>query len=396
MTNKGTMTPARILTRPGAPQYQDRHRKWQGIPSVERTLGGRLFANWYTGMETETGGNFVVVTISDDDGTSWRSPEFVVEHDDPEVRCYDPCLWTDPLGRLWLTWNQSRDFFDGRVGVWAAITDNPDDDTPTWSAPRRIGNGIMMNKPIVTTGGQWLFPCAIWSAHPPTEDHPEVDNERYSNVYATTDQGRTFTLRGSADVPNRQFDEHMLVEKADDSLWMLVRCYDGIGEAFSTDGGHTWSPGEKSQIPGPCSRFHIRRLRSGRLLMINHDSPTQPLTRHEVEAQGNVKVWRGRSHLTAFLSDDDGRTWPHRLLLDERDDVSYPDATEGDDGHIYVVYDWARMTERRIFMARFTERDVLAGELRSAASRLKMLVNVAEAEDPQELNSHKQVSTATV
>src|SRR5699024_1325782 len=108
-----------------------------------------------------------------------------------------------PLGRLWLTWNQSRDFFDGRIGVWAAISTNPDDETPTWSEPRRLANGIMMNKPIVTRGGDWLFPCAIWSDHPPTESHPEVDEERYSNVYASTDQGETITYRGSADVPNR-------------------------------------------------------------------------------------------------------------------------------------------------------------------------------------------------
>ncbi len=379
MNARGTLTAATVLTRPAAPKYQDRHRMWQGIPSIERTPGGRLYANWYTGMETETGGNFVVVSTSDDDGETWRSVEFVVEHDDPEVRCYDPCLWTDPRGRLWLTWNQSRDFFDGRIGVWAAISENPDDETPTWSAPRRIANGIMMNKPIATSQGDWLFPCAIWSDHPPTEDHPEMADERFSNVYASTDEGCTVAYRGAADVPNRQFDEHMLVEKRDGTLWMLVRCYDGIGEAFSTDGGRTWSPGRKSSIEGPCSRFHIRRLASGRLLMINHDSAGAHLTRAEVAAQGNVKVWKGRSHLTAFLSDDDGQTWPHRLLLDERDEVSYPDVAEGEDGQLFVIYDWERMSERQILMARFTERDVLRGSVEDPRSRLQVLVNLAEA-----------------
>lgn len=375
------MTPPNILIRPEGAKYQDSHRKWQGIASIERTPHGRLYANWYTGMETETGGNFVVVSTSDDEGDHWRSVEIVVEHNDPEVRCYDPCLWTDPHGRLWLTWSQSRGFFDGRAGVWAAISENPDDETPTWSAPRRIGNGIMMNKPIVTTEGEWLFPCAIWSDHPPTEEHPEVEAERYSNVYVSTDEGQTFSYRGGADVPNRQFDEHMIVEKRDGTLWMLVRCYDGIGEAFSTDGGHTWSQERKSHIEGPCSRFHIRRLKSGRLLLINHHGYGESLSREEIEAQGNVKVWKGRSHLTALLSEDDGATWPYTLLLDERDDVSYPDATEGEDGRLYVIYDWQRMTERKIYMARFTERDILLGELADENSRLQMLVNVAEARE---------------
>src|SRR5687767_9841626 len=133
MANVGTMTPARIQQRPGEAKYQDAHRKWQGIPSIERTNGGRLYVNWYTGMETETGGNFVVATTSDDDGRTWAGPRFVVEHDDPEVRVYDPALWRDPNGRLWLFWNQSRDFFDGRVGVWAAVSNDADADEPRWS-----------------------------------------------------------------------------------------------------------------------------------------------------------------------------------------------------------------------------------------------------------------------
>jgi len=378
MTNVGTMTPARILSRPTAAKYQDEHRKWQGIPSVERTSGGRLYVNWYSGMDTETGGNFVVVTTSDDDGETWNGPRFVVEHDDPEVRVYDPALWRDPTDRLWLTWNQSRDFFDGRVGVWVATSDNPDDAEPEWTEPRRIANGLMMNKPTVLSDGSWLFPTAIWACHTPTEDH-DLETERFSNVYRSTDQGRTISYLGGADVPNRSFDEHMIVEKRDGTLWMLVRCFDGIGESFSTDGGQTWSPGRRSHVDGPCSRFHIRRLPSGRLLMINHDNFGERRSREELEQQGNVKVWKGRTNLTAFLSDDDGATWPHKLLLDTRDDVSYPDAAIGPDGQIFVVYDHDRFGDRAIYLARFTEDDVLSGEMRSAGAGSGILVNRALA-----------------
>lgn len=173
----------------------------------------------------------------------------------------------------------------------------------------------------------------------------------------------------------------MLVEQYDGTLWMLVRCYDGIGEAFSDDDGRTWRDARKSTIDGPCSRFHVRRMPSGRLLMINHDRIDARLDRSEVVAQGNVKAWKGRSNLTAYLSDDGGATWPHRLLLDARDDVSYPDAAIGDEGEIFVVYDWQRMTERKILMARIGEEDVLAGELVRPGSRLGMVVNTAEARE---------------
>lgn len=379
MVSTGAMTPPRIVSRPTEPKYLDPYRTWQGIASIERTAGGRLYTNWYTGMDTERGGNFVVVAISDDEGENWESPRFVITHDDPEVRVYDPCLWRDPTGRLWLTWNQSREFFDGRVGVWVATTDNPDEPEPRWSQPRRIANGLLMNKPTVLSSGEWVFPAAIWACHTPTEDHG-LQSEMFSNVYVSADEGESFTLRGGADVPNRSFDEHMVIERADGTLWMLVRCFDGIGESFSTDGGHTWTPGQRSHIDGPCSRFHIRRLESGRLLLVNHDDFGERRSRAEIERQGNVKEWKGRTNLTAFLSDDDGATWSHRLLLDGRDDVSYPDVALGPNGAVYVVYDHDRFGDRGIYLARVTESDILRGELEGPWSRRQVLVNRCSAQ----------------
>ena len=199
----------------------------------------------------------------------------------------------------------------------------------------------------------------------------------FKNHDASTDCGKTITLRGHADIPGRSFDEHMLVEKKDGALWMLVRTFKGIGESFSTDGGYTWTPGRNSHIDGPCSRFFIRRLKSGRLLMINHYNFDQRIDLDDIMNQGNVKSWKGRSHLTAMLSEDDGETWPYTLLLDERNEVSYPDAKEADNGYIYVTYDWERVTQREILMARFTEDDILRGKILSPEGKLRVLVNKA-------------------
>ena len=35
---------------------------------------------------------------------------------------FDPCLWHDPEGRLWLFWTQAAGHWDGRGGVWAITT----------------------------------------------------------------------------------------------------------------------------------------------------------------------------------------------------------------------------------------------------------------------------------
>lgn len=379
MTQDASMIPAKLYVRPTEERFQDTYRRWQGIPSIEVTDGGKIFVNFYSGQDAEVGGNIMVLCVSTDGGKSFRSCEAVVEHPDPQCRIYDPCLWIDPHGVLWMSWTQARGFNDGRSGVWVSQCSDPDADNLIWSPPRRIANGIMMNKPIVTSKGDWLFPTAIWcdtSGSVPTERHG-LENEQFSNVYASLDEGRTIALRGHADIPHRSFDENMIVEKRDGSLWMLTRTFDGIGESFSTDGGYTWTPGRKSHIDGPCSRFHIRRLRSGRLLMINHYQFDQRIDLEDIMSQGNVKSWKGRSHLTALLSEDDGQTWPYYLLLDERNEVSYPDAKEAADGMIYVCYDWERVTQREILMARFTEDDILQGHLSDKRSKLRVLVNKA-------------------
>ena len=54
------------------------------------------------------------------------------------------------------------------------------------------------------------------------------------------------------------------------ALWMPMRIKEGLAETTSKDGGVAWSTPVRSAIEGPGSRFHVRRLRFGRLLMINH------------------------------------------------------------------------------------------------------------------------------
>lgn len=335
-------------------RYSPARRIWQGIPGIERTRGGLLCATWYSGGRDEGVENHVLLVVSEDDGLTWSSPLLAI--DPPgDVRAFDPVLWIDPKDRLWLFWSQSQGKWNGRGGVWFIRCDTPDSPARAWTAPRRIADGVMMNKPLVLASGDWLFPISGWSTIQPIL--PELLAESVSNVYVTADEGASFIRRGGAFVPHRTFDEHMLVERRDGSLWMLVRTGYGIGQSVSSDGGTTWAPGWPTDIAGPDSRFHIRRLASGRLLLINHLG------------------FKCRSHLTASLSDDDGRTWRAHLLLDERSEVSYPDATVDAEGRIRVIYDRERAKAREILFASFTEDDVLAGRIVAPGGFGKRVVN---------------------
>lgn len=79
--------------------------------------------------------------------------------------------------------------------------------------------------------------------------------------------------------------------------------------------------------------------------------------------------------LTAWLSDDDGKTWQGGLMLDERKGISYPDGFQAPDGTLYISYDRNRAVDGEILLARFNESDILAGKLTEPKSKLKMLIS---------------------
>lgn len=349
---------AKLRSPPGS-EYGDMVRMFQGIPGLERAANGRLWATWYGGGITEDRHNYVLLATSSDDGQSRFTLAAVIDPDGPgPVRAFDPCLWTDPDGRLWLFWCQATRGGGGDPVLFAVTTDNPDESSPVWSQPRPIHDGVMMCKPTVLADGAWLLPTAIWG------------REGSCRVVASTDKGATWSLRGTATVPepaDRNCDEPMIVQRADGSLWLLVRTRYGIGESASLDGGRTWTPVSPWNVAHPTSRFFIRRLGSGKLLLVKH---------------GPLRERTGRSHLTAYLSDDDGRSWEGGLVLDERAGVSYPDGVESNDGAIYVIYDMDRTGEKYIYMAVFTERDVLAGDWVSDRARPRVVVNKAEGTNP--------------
>ena len=63
--------------------------------------------------------------------------------------------------------------------------------------------------------------------------------------------------------------------------------------------------------------------------------------------------------------------------MDERTGISYPDAAQDADGIIYLIYDFDRRGAKEILMARFTEKDVMAGMFCSPPAAARLLVNKA-------------------
>jgi len=306
-------------------------RKFDSAPSVTITSGGRLWVAWHAGGETEGEDNAVLVATSGDSGRNWTRPLFAIDAPGP-LRGLDPGLWTDPSGKVWLFYAQIYSFWDGRGGVWAMHPLDAEDESTEWSAPRRLCDGFLKNKPLVAKDGRWLYPVEFmnfgptvgnlgsWRPMTGPEAHP-MPEFMAGNCFVSADCGQTVSFLGRSQIPppDRDCTENMIVERKDGTFWMLTRTKYGIGEAFSRDGGKCWTDTVPSKIQNPSSRFFIGRLKSGALLLVKN---------------GSVGSRTGREEMMAFVSDDDGMTWKGGLMLDARKDVSYPDAAQGPDGFI--------------------------------------------------------------
>ena len=370
------LLPPRLNTDP-LPEYAVENLDYGMTIGIERSPKGRLFAAWIGGADGPEA--HMLVARSDDDGRSWSEPILVIDsrakHLPIQRSVIVGNLWSDPLGRLWLFFDQTMNHFDGRGGLWFTRCDDPDADMLSWTEPRRIWHGSMLNKPAVASNGEWLIFAQLHQSPGigpfSVGVFPELDPLRGANVLVSTDQGETWTRRGGVKFPHHSWPEPCAVEHKDGSLWMLVRTTKGPMLSISRDVGKTWSdPVFPPQIKHPEARLHLRKLASGSWLLIKQGE--------------TIDQHRGRSHLSAWLSDDEGETWEGGLILDERGGVSYPDGFQAPDGSIYVSYDWNRSEKGHILFAKFTESDIRAGKLVSDDSRLRQPIMI-----PGKLNPKK-------
>ena len=126
------------------------------------------------------------------------------------------------------------------------------------------------------------------------------------NIYASEDKGKTWHRRGFTKNEDPTFDEPMIIERSDCSLLMYMRIPDGMSQSESFDGGKTWTTPTRTPFKATAARFFFTKLISGNLLLVRNANPDQD-----------------RSFMTAFISEDGGKNWTGKLVLDERIYTSY-------------------------------------------------------------------------
>ncbi len=320
--------------------------EYEGCPSIVAAQDGDImYTAWYERGRRVP--NQVTIAISLDKGKTWKNNQLVLQPNGATQKISDPALWQDHNGDIWLFFNSWP--FDLPILYASRLT--WDGVRIQYTDPVNIAVGIMLNKPAyVPEKNVALFPVSVWR-------HLDVA------VFGNVQPGAFVRLfdynRGKKDLDMLtpysivdgladdlwDYDEHQVVQTSETGGFLcILRAKDGIHYANSTDYGKTWTPLAPFTATGltTYSRFHISRLQSGNLLLILNDSAT-------------------RTHMTAFLSEDGGETWPHRLLIDERRRVSYPDASQSADGIIHITYDRDRDGDRDILYLGIVENDIIQG-----------------------------------
>jgi hypothetical protein len=414
-------TPAEvIITQPG--DALSKPYNFQAICTIAVTENNsRVLVAWYAsnqqpGVPLEGVNNHIAASIGTGDLKNFRHINLVIRSPHVgEVRCSDPFAWRDPSGRVWLAWTQSTGEYDydgrpipNRAGpwsrhgsTWAICTDNLEAPAPAWSAPRRLFDGMMINKPVYLKNGGALFASVQFNALEINDFHSMRDGVL---VWRTDDDCATFTQIGYVRVADSPFIEPAIVEKNDGSIWMLMRretgekrlrfsggkwvtsvtIGDGHYETFSRDGGRTFGRVRISPVPGIGSRTHVSRLASGSLLIVKSYTDDDLLWMQGKPKQDRSRGPYSRAAIVAFISRDDGKTWPGALFIDDRRAdfaagdrraVSYPDAIQTADGSIYICWDLSRHSAPEIRAAKVTEADILAGKIITKTSIPRALVS---------------------
>jgi hypothetical protein len=329
-------------------------RNFEQVPAIGTSADGKqIFVAWYSGGAAPGPGNYVTLSVSQDAGVTWLNDQLAIYPNLPEYRLFDPAFWRDKNGQLHLFYGSVKDslLWDGTGGV-NAIEISWDGTKITHSTPKRISDGVMSNKPLYLASKDLaLFPVYI-DKPLPGDSIGKIFPENGAFIRAL-DYAKSSDLTSVTNYSNIQIadsirihDEPQIVEISDKGeLMVMVRTTKGIYFSLSTDYGLTWSPVEPFTASGPTtsSRFYLGKLASGNLLLVSNSSTT-------------------RNNMTAFISKDGGKTWPHKLLLDERENVSYPDADQTPDGNIHVVFDRERTSAKDILYCRFSEEDVIKGD----------------------------------
>jgi predicted neuraminidase len=274
-----------------------------------------LVAAWFGGT-AERNPDVGIWVSRREGGASWTAPVEVANGvESPTVRhpTWNPVLFQPRNGPLMLFYKVGPS-----PSTWWGMLRTSTDGGRTWSAPRRLPDGVLgpiKNKPVQLANGDILAGSS--SEH----DGWRVHFER------STDNGATWTttppLNDGKTIPAIQ---PSILQHPDGRLQAVGRTRSGrLFETWSSDQGRTWDALALTALPNSSVGTDAVTLQDGRFLLVYNHTP------------------KGRSPLNVAVSAD-GRTWQAALVLENEPgrEFSYPAVIQTRDGLVHITYTWRR------------------------------------------------------
>jgi predicted neuraminidase len=242
------------------------------------------------------------------DGSSKRFP------------CWNPVLFQPDPGPLLLFYKVGPS-----PSTWWGMLITSTDGGATWSAPRRLPEGILgpiKNKPVQLPDDTLLCPSSTenggWRIH--------LERSRDLGVTWT----KTEPLNSGMDFGAIQ---PTVLVHPNNMLQLLCRSQQGvITEVWSKDGGKTWDAMKATSLPNPNSGIDAVSLRNGWQLLVYNP------------------VRRGRTPLSVALSRF-GRAWENVMTLEDLPgEYSYPAIIQTRDGMVHITFTWQRTRIRHVVL----------------------------------------------
>ena len=294
---------------------------------------GRLAAAWFGG--TRERAPDVGIWFARQEGGRWLDAVEVangVQTAGPRLPTWNPVLFQPRGGPLVLFYK-----IGPSPSTWWGMMMSSADRGKTWSAPRRLPDGILgpiKNKPVQLADGAWLSPSSTEGNKDGWLVHFELSR----------DAGATWAKIGPvAKGPALDAIQPSILLHQGGTLEAVCRTKQGVvAQTWSHDGGRTWGALTAIDLPNPNSGTDAVTLADGRqLLVYNHSG------HRAAEAKGN------RWPLDVALSDD-GVTWHHVLTLEHEPcsaGYSYPAVIQTGDGLIHVTYTWDRKRIKHVVLS---------------------------------------------
>ncbi len=290
--------------------------------TIAEAANGDLLCLWYGGSYESADDQTLFLARRRAGERTWQSPRVLIKGPDPLPG--NGVIFVDADKRVWIVWcrmDSTRPI--GRGQGWdncRLMSRVSTDHGLTWSADTefldRKLRAVPRNPPALLASGDLVLPLEAI-----------VDGVEGSIFLIGSEGGKRwrqggFTPGGS---------QPGVIQRADKSLFALMRQAPRLTQIESRDGGEHWSQATASALRNPDSGITLTRLANGHAVVVFNDSELM------------------RTPLSIARSVDEGRTWEPPLHLESNPgEYSYPCVIQTSDGKIHITYTYRRYSIKHV------------------------------------------------